>query len=191
MSFWPTVLVVLIGTPVALYLGAMMMIFAAAGLGNGGHESRMKAVIYGWVVFTWLLASVFGAFGLAPAWNAWHGGAQDFVGRQAAFVDWLGGVGLACAAAVVVVRAMSAMAPSQAPPSPLQRHLRSAFAIALILGSWGALIAWIAWPLVLWPVRGRFEWPDAATGWTHAAEVAGVMFVPVVIESVVRRVRKR
>ena len=56
---------------------------------------------------------------------------------------------------------------------------------------WAALAAWVAWPLVLWPLRGHFAWPDAATGWIHIAETTGGLFVAMLVEEGVRKALER
>jgi len=189
MSFWPVVLVALIGVPIALFVTGMGMIFAAAGYANGGSKAHANAVVVGWLVIAWALASAFGAFGLAPAWRAWHGGAENFDGALQAFVDWLAGVGIAGALAIVAYRALATMDRERAERSLLLNALRWLL-LALGLVPYAAIVAWIAWPVVLWPVRGRFAWPDSATGWTHTAEIAAVLVAAMGAEALVRKLRK-
>ena len=190
MSFWFVVLAALIGVPMVLFVTGMGMIFAAAGLAGGPQEARAKTIVYGWLALAWGLVSVLGAFGLAPAWRAWHGGGENFDGGLQAFVDWLLGVGAAGLMAGAAVRAMAAMRGERAKRSPLLGALRW---LLLVLGlvPWAAIVAWIAWPLVLWPVRGTFAWPDAATGWTHTGEVAVILVAAMVVEETVRKLSKR
>jgi hypothetical protein len=107
MPFWPTVIAALVGTPFVLAFTGMGAIFAAAGLANGGRDAVAKAIVGGWLAFAWVALAVFGAFGLAPAWRAWHGGVEDFADGLRVFAGWLGGVGGAglLAAAALVARA--------------------------------------------------------------------------------------
>ena len=190
MSFWTIVLLVLIGVPMTLFVTGMGMIFAAAGYANGGSRAHANGIVVGWLVFAWLLAGAFGAFGLAPAWRAWHGGAEDFAGGLRAFVDWLAGVGIVSALALAVYRRLVAMDREQGERSPLLNVLRWAL-LAFGLSLYGALGAWLVWPLVLWPVHGHFAWPDSATGWTHTAEITAVLVAAMMIETAVRRLRQR
>lgn len=190
MSFWFVVLASLIGVPMVLFATGMGMIFAAAGLAGGPQEARATTIVYGWLAIAWGLVSAFGAFGLAPAWRAWHGGDENFDGGLQAFVDWLVGVGAAGLLGAAAVRAMAAMRGERAKRSPLLNAMRWLL-LALGLVPWAALVAWIAWPLVLWPVHGTFAWPDAATGWTHTAEVAAILVAAMLVEEAVRRRRKR
>lgn len=176
MPFWLVVFVALLGVPFVLFVTGMGMVFAAGGYAGGPQESRAKAVFQGWLAFAWVMAAVFGAFGLAPAWRAWHGGAQDFVGSQRVFVDWLVGVGAVLAVPLVLGRMAAGAA----------RWLLLALGVA----PWAAIVAWIVWPLVLWALHGRFDWPDAATGWTHMAEVVIGLLGAIGIEESVRRMRK-
>jgi hypothetical protein len=190
MPFWPVVLGALIGVPFVLMFTGMGMIFAAAGLAGGPQESRAQRIVYGWLAFAWLLVGVFGAFGLAPAWRAWHGGAEDFAGGLQVFVDWLLGVGAAGVLVAAAVRALAAIRRDGATRSPLLDALRW-----LLLGlgfvPWAAIIAWIAWPLVLWAVRGSYEWPVAATGWRHTGAIALVLFAVMLVEEAVRKRSRR
>ena len=190
MSFRAIVLLVLIGVPMTLFVTGMGMIFAAAGYANGGSKAHANGIVIGWVVFAWLLAGAFGAFGLAPAWRAWHGGAQSFAGGLHAFVDWLAGVGVAGALALLAYRRIATMDRAQVERSPLLNALRWLL-LALGLLPHAAIAAWLVWPLVLWPVQGRFAWPDPATGWTHTAEIAAVLVVAMGVEAVVRGRCKR
>ena len=190
MSFWSVVLIVLVGAPMTLFVTGMGMIFAAAGYANGGSKAHANGIVIGWLAFAWALAAAFGAFGLAPAWRAWHGGAESFDGGLRAFVDWLAGVGIAGALAIVAYRWFATMDRERAERSPLLNALRWLL-LALGLVPYAAIGAWLVWPLVLWPVRGRFAWPDSATGWTHTAEIAAVLVAAMVVEVIVRSVRKR
>ena len=190
MSFWSVVLLALIGVPFALFVTGMGMIFAAAGYANGGNKAHANAVVVGWLVIAWGLVSALGAFGLAPAWRAWHGGAENFDGALQAFIDWLAGVGIAGALAIVAYRAFATMDRERAAHSPLLNALRW---LLLVLGlvPYAAIAAWLVWPLVLWPVQGRFAWPDPAAGWMHTAEIAAVLVAAMGVETVVRKWRKR
>lgn len=190
MPFWPVVLSALIGVPFVLLFTGMGMIFAAAGLAGGPQESRAKTIVYGWLAIAWMLVAVFGAFGLAPAWRAWQGGDEDFVGGLQAFVDWLVGVGVAGGLGAAAVRAIVAMRREGARRSPLLDGVRWLL-LALGFLPWAAIVAWVAWPLVLWPVRGTFDWPDAATGWAHTGEVVAILVAAALVEEAVRRRRKR
>ena len=188
--FWPVVLAALFGVPVVLFVTGMGVIFAAGGLAGGPQESRAQTIIHGWLASAWVLASVFGAFGLAPAWRAWNGGDENFDGGLQAFIDWLVGVGAVGLLAAVAVGAMAALRREGADRSPLLGALRWLL-LALGLVPWAAIVAWIAWPLVLWPVRGTFEWPDAATGWAHMGEVTLILVAAMLVEEAVRKRRKR
>ena len=190
LSFWTIVTLVLIGVPSVLMFTGMGMIFAAAGYANGGSMKHANAIVIGWFVFAWALASAFGAFGLAPAWRAWHGGVGNFDGALQGFVHWLAGVGIAGALAFVVYRRLVATDRHQMERSPLLNALRWLL-LSLGLAPYAAIAAWLVWPLVLWPVQGRFAWPDAATGWTHTAEVTALLAAAMVVETVVRKWRKR
>lgn len=190
MSFWFVVLLALIGAPSVMFITGMGMIFAAAGYANGGDASRGHAIVVGWAVFAWLLAAAFGAFGLAPTWRAWHGGAENFDGGLRLYVDWLAGVGIVGALALVAYRRLVTMDREQVARSPLLNVLRWLL-LALGMAPWAALAAWVVWPLVLWPVHGHFAWPDAATGWTHTAGIAAVLVAAMVIEDMVRKLHKR
>jgi hypothetical protein len=44
---------------------------------------------------------------------------------------------------------------------------------------------------VPWPVHGRSAWPDAATGWTHAAYLTALLVAVTGVEALVRWLRKR
>ncbi len=190
IPFWPAVLAVLIGVPVLLLFTGMGMVFAAAGYAGGPRASRAQAVVAAWLALAWVLVSVFGAFGLAPAWRAWHGGAESFAGGLRALADWLAGVGLAGVLAAVAVRRVAAMGRDVLTRSPLAGALRwLLFALGLV--PWAALVAWLAWPLVLWPVHGRFAWPDAATGWTHTGEISALLVAAMLVEEAVRRQLRR
>jgi len=190
MSFWLVVLAALIGAPMLLLFGGMGVIFYAGGLAGGPQASRADKIMVGGVVFACVLVAVFGAFGVAPAWRAWHSGDESFVGSLQAFVDWLigGGVVVALALAMQYASAQAKQDPDHR--SPLLTALRWLL-LSLGLAPWAALIAWLAWPLVLWPVRGHFEWPDASTGWTHTAEVIAVLLAAMLIEEAVRKRLKR
>ena len=190
MSFWTVVVVALVGVPIVVLVTGMGMIFAAAGLAGGPQEARAKTIVYGWLALAWGLVSVFGAFGLAPAWRAWHGGAENFAGGLQAFADWLIGVGAAGLLAAAAIHATAAMRGQPARHSALLGALRWLL-LALGLVPWAAIVAWIAWPLVLWPVRGSFAWPDAATGWTHTGEVAAILVAAMLVEEAVRSRRGR
>ena len=190
MSFWFVVLAALIGVPFVLFATGMGMIFAAAGYANGGNKAHAKAVVVGWLAIAWGLTSVFGAFGLAPAWRAWHGGTENFDGALQAFVDWLAGVGVAGALVIVAYRVLATMRRERVEWSPLLNALRWLL-LALGLVPYAAIAAWIVWPVLLWPVRGRFAWPDSATGWTHTAEIAAVLVAAMGVEVTVRKLRKR
>ena len=190
MSFWLVVLAALLGVPFVLFFTGMGMIFAAGGYAGGPQESRGKAIFHGWLAFAWLLASVFGAFGLAPAWRAWHGGGENFVGGLQTFVDWLLGVGIVAGLVAAAVRALATVDRDRVARSPLVGALRW---LLLVLGlvPWAAIAAWIVWPLMAWPVRGSFEWPDQADGWTHTAEITGVLFAAMLLEDGVRKLLGR
>jgi hypothetical protein len=190
MSFWPIVLLVLIGVPMVLMFTGMGAIFAAGGYANGGSKTHANGIVIGWLVFAWLLASVFGAFGLAPMWRAWHGGAHDFDGGLQAYVHWLVGVGIVSAGALAAYVRLASMSREQVERSLLLNALRWAL-LAFGLSLYGALAAWLIWPLVLWPVHGHFAWPDAATGWTHTAWITAVLVAAMAVEVVVRKLRKR
>ena len=190
MPFWPVVLCALIGAPLTVFMTGMGAIFAAGGYANGGDPSRVNLVIGVWLAIAWVLLGVFGAFGLVPAWRAMHGGHEDFAGGLQAFADWLVGVGVVGALAAGVLRLMATADRERLRNSPLPGLLRWT-ALTLCLVPWAALAAWVVWPLVLWPVHGRFAWPDAATGWTHTGEVTAVLAVAMLVEEVVRRRRGR
>ncbi len=190
MPFWPVVIAVLVGVPALLLFSGMAMIFAAAGLAGGPQESRATTVVYAWLAIAWALVGTFGAFGLEPAWRAWHGGDESFDGGLPLFVDWLAGVGAVGLVAAFVVRVMAAAGPGDDRRSPLS-FLARWLLLALGLAPWAALIAWIAWPLALWPVRGRFEWPDAATGWTRTGVLTAILVAAAVVEDVVRKASRR
>jgi len=191
MPFWPVVLCALLGVPFVLFVTGMGMIFAAAGYAGGPQESRAKVVVYGWLMIAWVLAAVFGAFGLVPAWRAWHAGGEDFAGGLQTFVDWLIGVGIAGALGAVVLRvmALSGRAGEGGAPAP-SAVLGRWVVLSIVAAPWAAIIAWIAWPLVLWPVQGRFEWPDAAVGWAHTGELTAALLAVFLVEDAVRRRRK-
>ncbi len=190
MSFWFVVLVVLIGVPSLLLFTGMGMIFWSAGLAGGPQESRATTIVYGWLALACVLVAVFGAFGLAPAWRAWHVGEENFDGGLRAFVDWLVGVGIVGALAAAVFRAVGATEPERLARSPLVRVLRW---LLLVLGfvPWAAFFAWVAWPLVMWPVRGSFEWPDAATGWTRTGIFTAILSAAMVVEEVAGKLGRR
>lgn len=190
MPFWPVVIATLVGVPMVLFVTGMGMIFAAAGYANGSSLRTANRIVVGWALFAWLLAAAFGAFGAAPAWRAWHGGAETFSGAATTFAHWLAGTAVAALAWLAWYRAQLKMRRDLAagtPPTPSSRWL----AIAFVMGCWGLIIGWIVWPLVLWPVHGHVEWPDAATGWTHAGEVAGILFALAALETGVRRLLER
>ena len=190
MSFWFIVLAALIGVPFVLFLTGMGMIFAAAGHANGGSMARANAIVVGWFVFAWVLLAVCGAFGLAPAWRAMHGGPEDFVGGLRLFADWLVGVGVVGGLAIAAYRSISRMDPARAGRSPLAAMLRWLLLAAGFL-PYAAIGAWLLWPLVLWPVNGHFAWPDASTGWMHTAWITAALLAAMVVEDVVRRRRAR
>jgi len=141
-------------------------------------------------VLAWILVAVFGAFGLAPAWRAWHGGAENFAGGLRLFADWLAGVGIAGALALAAYRRLVTMDRAQVERSPLLNALRWLL-LAAGLVPYAAIAAWLLWPLVLWPVQGRFTWPDATTGWTHTAAISAVLVAAMIVEVAVRKLRKR
>ena len=180
----------LIGVPMILMFTGMGAIFAAGGYANGGSKAHANGIVVGWLVFAWLLAGAFGAFGLAPTWRAWHGGAQDFDGGLLAYGHWLAGVGIVAAVALTAYVRLASMNREQVERSLLLNALRWAL-LAFGLSLYGALAAWLVWPLVLWPVHGHFAWPDSATGWTHTAEVTAVLVAAMVIEILVRKRLKR
>jgi hypothetical protein len=191
MSFWSVVLLVLIGVPMVLMFTGMGAIFAAGGYANGGSKAHANGIVIGWLVFAWALAGAFGAFGLAPTWRAWHGGAENFDGGLRTYLDWLAGVGICAALALVVYRRVVMTTREQAERSPLLVD-----ALRWLLFSFGAvpyaaLAAWLLWPLASWPVQGHFAWPDSSTGWTHTAEITAVLVAAMVVETVVRKARKR
>jgi hypothetical protein len=186
MSFWPLVLAALIGIPFVLLATGMVMIFAAAGLANGLQPARANRVVQGWFAFAWVLAGMFCAFGVVPAWRAWHGGPQDFVGGLRTFLDCLAGVGLAGMLAAAAIRWHATVDRDRLWKSPWLAALRWPL-LALGLVPWAALAAWVAWPLVLCLVHGTFRWPDASTGWTHTGEIAAVLVVAMLVEEALRR----
>lgn len=190
MPFWTIVLVALIGVPMAILMVAMMTIFGAAALANADRDRRAHVAAAIGLGLCWLLAATFGAFGLAPAWRAWHGGAEDFAGAPLAFVHWLAGTAAAALAAVAWYYAKAKMtrdAAGNAQPSAVLKWL----VVAFVMLCWGAILGWLAWPLVLWPVQGHFDWPDAAIGWTRSVAIAAVLLAVGVIETLVRKLRKR
>lgn len=189
MPFWLVVLFSLIGVPMILFATGMGAIFAAGGYAGGPQESRAQTVVYGWLTLAWVLVSVFGAFGVVPLWRGWHGGPENFDGGLELFFDWLMAIGAIGVLVSGVVRALNAIGGDRADrrgPSPGVKWLL----LTLGLVPWAAIVAWLAWPLLLWPVNGRFAWPDAATGWIHTAEIAAVLVVAMVIEETVRKRRK-
>lgn len=190
MPFWPVVLVVLLGIPAFLLFSGMGMIFAAGGYASGGSMKSANRVVYGWLAIAWVLAAAFGAFGLVPAWRAWHDGVEDFAGGLRTFGWWLVGVGGVASVGWTVYRAVMKTRPEDLQRSPLVAVLRW---LLLSVGAlpWAALGAWLLWPLVQWPLRGRFAWPDAATGWTRTAWIEALLVAGVVIPDVARRLRKR
>ncbi len=95
MSFWTIVVLVLVGTPMAAGMAMLMAIFGAAGLANANRDVAAWGVSAIGVAACWALAAAFGAFGVAPAWRAWHGGAENFAGWTATFLHWLLGTGIA------------------------------------------------------------------------------------------------
>ena len=190
LSFWSIVVLVLIGVPSVLMFTGMGAIFAAGGYANGGSKAHANGIVIGWLVFAWALASAFGAFGLAPVWRAWHGGAENFDGGWQAYVHWLAGVGVVSALALVVYVRLASMDREQVERSRLLIALRWAL-LAFGMSLYGALAAWLIWPLVLWPVHGHFAWPDPATGWTHTAEITAVLVAAMVVESGVRKLLER
>ena len=190
MSFWLVVLAALLGVPFVLFFTGMGMIFAAGGYAGGPQESRGKAIFHGWLVFAWVLASAFGAFGLVPVWRSWHGGGENFDGGLQTFGHWLAGVGIVGALVLGAVRAIEAKGVERASRSPLGIAARMLL-LALGFVPWAAIAAWIVWPLMAWPVRGSFEWPDQADGWTHTAEITGVLFAAMLLEDGVRKLLGR
>jgi hypothetical protein len=188
VPFWTVVLVTLIGVPMLLFVTGMAMIFWSAGLAGGPQESRATTIVRGWLAVAWVLASAFGAFGLAPAWRAWHIGQENFDGALRLFVDWLIGIGGLGAVAAATVSAPGRQDAGSAPGSPLAGAARWLL-LALGFAPWAAIAAWVVWPLVSWPVRGRFEWPDATTGWTHTAEALAVLFAAMLAEDAIRQRR--
>jgi hypothetical protein len=190
MPFWPVVLAALLGVPFLLVLTGMGTIFAAAGLGNGGQVARANLVIGAWLVFAGVLVALFGAFGLVPAWRAWHGGGEHFGDGLRRFVDWLVGVGIAGLLGAVALRAYATVDRARFGRSPLVKAL-AWLLLALGMVPWAALAAWVAWPLVLWPVRGRFDWPDPATGWTRTGAIALVLIAAMAVEVVRHKRRER
>ena len=190
MPFWLVVLVVLIGVPSVLLATGMGMIFWSAGLAGGPQESRATTIVYGWLAIAWVLVAVFGAFGLAPVWRAWHGGDEDFVGGSQMFINWLIGVGIVGGLAVSAFRAIGSMGRDRVIQSPLGIALRWLL-LALGFVPWAAFFAWVAWPLVMWPIRGHFDWPDSATGWTRTGVFTGILFAAMVVEDVVGKFRRR
>ena len=190
MSFWPVVVTTLIGAPTALCMVALMTIFGAAALANAGRSARANVAAGIGLVLCWLLAAAFGAVGLAPAWRAWHGGAENFAGAPLAFVHWLAGTAVAALACVAWLYAKAKLtrdAAGNAQPSVAMKWL----VVAFVMLCWGAIVGWLAWPLVLWPVHGHFYWPVAATGWTHSIAVAAILFAVGVLETGVRKLLKR
>ncbi len=185
MPFWPVVIATLVGVPGVLLFTGMGMIFAAAGYANGSSLRAANRIVAGWVLFAWLLAAAFGTFGAAPAWRASHGGPENFDGAATTFWHWLVGTAIAAIAWLAGYRVKLKLERDLAAGKPLPRGA-TWLVTAIIMGGWGLIIGWIVWPLVLWPVRGHFEWPDAATGWTHAAEVGGVLFALAALETGVR-----
>jgi len=166
------------------------VIFYAGGLAGGPYASRADKIMHGWVVFACVLVAVFGAFGLVPAWRAWRSGDENFVGALQTFIDWLIVSGGLVALALAAQHASWQEKNEPGRRSPFLFVLRWAL-LSLGLAPWAALVAWIAWPLVLWPVQGHFEWPDSSTGWTHTAVVMAVLFAAMLGEQVVRRILKR
>lgn len=94
MLFWLVVLAALFGVPFLLVFTGMAMVFAIGGLAGGPMASRATTIVRGWLALACVLVSVFGAFGLVPAWRAWQGGDEDFAGGLRLFVDWLLGTGV-------------------------------------------------------------------------------------------------
>ena len=143
MSFWLVVLASLIGVPALLLFSGMGMIFYAGGLAGGPYASRADKIMHGWMVFACVLVAVFGAFGVVPAWRAWRGGDENFVGALQTFVDWLIVSG---ALVLLALAAQQASAQEKSQPgrrSPLLFVLRWAL-LSLALAPWAALIAWTA-----------------------------------------------
>ncbi len=185
MPFWLVVLLSLLGVPAVLLATGIGTIFWVGGLAGGPQQDRAPRIVAGWFAFAWVLASVFGAFGLAPAWRAWHGGSQNFDGAAPLFLHWLAGVGVAALVAASLSRLVSRPAAPRDRLSPLEHALRGLL-LALGFAPLAMLAAWVAWPLALWPVLGRFEWPGAATGWTHTGEIVVVLFAAMLVEDAVR-----
>jgi hypothetical protein len=190
MTFWLVVLASLIGVPALLLFTGMGVIFYAGGLAGGPQASRADKILHGWMVFACVLVAVFGAFGVAPTWRAWQGGDENFVGGLQTFIDWLIGCGIVAGLALATQVATAQAKHDPERRSPLLTALRWLL-LSLGLAPWAALVAWVAWPLALWPVHGHFEWPDSSTGWTHTAEVIAVLFAAMLIEEAVRKRLKR
>lgn len=188
MSFWAIVLISLIGAPMGAMLGVMLAIFGGTSHGSENYPVRTYTVIIGGLGGALALASAFGAFGVGPAWRAWHGGAENFDGCLASFVHWLVGLGFIAvmwfAQASLEQWVRGDMAKGGKPTATLWWAMTGVNMVCF-----GALIAWLAWPLVLWPIHGHFEWPDAMTGWLHTAAIsAGLLCLPLV-ELGVRKAR--
>lgn len=190
MPFWLVVLFSLFGIPVVLFVTGMGMIFAAAGYANGSHTSHANRIVLGWLVFAWILASAFGAFGVVPAWRASHGGGETFAGGLGAMAFWMAGVAAAGLLAAGWFRTLAEAREQGADRVPALVVLRWVL-LALGFVPWAALVAWLGWPLVTWALHGHFLWPDAATGWIHTAEVTALLVAAMLVEDAVRRTRKR
>lgn len=190
MSFWSIVLLSLIGAPMGAMFAMMMAIFGGAALANANRGARGYVIVAVGVGLSWALAAAFGAFGLVPAWRAWHGGGEHFDGGLASFGHWLVGiafiVGLWLGQWTLQLRVRSDMAAGRKATRGLWWTVTSVNMLCL-----GAFVGWLAWPLVLWPSRGRFEWPDAMTGWTHTVGVATGMLGLILLEMGVRRALRR
>ena len=190
MSFWSIVLVALIGAPMALMMVVMMTIFGAAGLANANRDALSYVATAIGLLACGALAAAFGAFGVVPAWRAWHGGAENFVGWTTSFVHWLIGAaviaGICFARWTVESRAHVDIGANKAPVVAM-----GWLVTGVNLLCFGAIVAWGLVPLVLWAIRGRLVWPDQVSGWTHALEVAAGLLVLGLIEGAVRKGRGR
>ena len=190
MPAWLIVLAALFGAPAVLLATGIAAVFWVGGLAGGPQESRAPHIIAGWMALAWVMASVFGAFGLGPLWQSWQGGDVTLDGAGPRFMAWLEVVGGGGLLAMAMSRLMPKARSPQDRLSPLEHMLRGLL-FALGIAPWAALAGWLAWPLVMWPVRGHFEWPDAATGWTHTAEAGAVVFLAMLVEDAVRARRRR
>jgi hypothetical protein len=190
MSFWAIVAISLIGAPMAASMAMMMAIFGGAGLANANRNRGAWTVILVGAGACWALASAFGAFGVVPAWRAWRGGAENFDGGLASFVHWLIGTGIVAGMYLAVWTLEARIrhdAATKASPSAALSWLRTTWTVL----AFGAIAAWLIWPLLLWPLHGRLQWPDAATGWTHTIEVAAITLALGGLEAAVRKAFRR